>query len=166
MRPRIAWYTDWVLPPSETFARAARMRSSARARWRCRSSSSAIGVCWVLVAKQVSGIRSCSAGVTCLSRCCCDVTGREGRQAPRAGGEELLQHVEFSSAAWVKWSSWRRAVVVQRAARRISRRRTGDPAVGRADRGEHLQPGGEVVGQQRAPHPQAVDSVAGWTAGD
>jgi len=30
MRPRIAWYTEWALPPSETFARAARMRSSAQ----------------------------------------------------------------------------------------------------------------------------------------
>ena len=35
----------------------------------------------------------------------------------------------------------------------------GDPAPCRADGGEHLQPGGEVVGQQRAPHPPAVDRV-------
>src|SRR5438132_12584054 len=34
-------------------------------------------------------------------------------------------------------------------------------AAGRPDGGEHLQPGGEVVGQQRAPNPHAVDGVRG-----
>lgn len=41
-------------------SRAARMRSSARARWRCRSSRAAMAVPVVLVAKQVSRIPSAS----------------------------------------------------------------------------------------------------------